>query len=96
LLGTVLPPTLVMAALASVLVHYQGEQWLERFVGGIAPAVAVLVGMIAWQIFRSERASQIRWRALVIAGLSFTALWFEVPAPLVLLGAGTLGVILFR
>jgi chromate transporter len=96
LLGTLLPPTLVMAAAASILVRYQGEQWIERFVGGIAPAVAILVAMIAWQIFRGERANQIRWRALIIAALSFAALWFEIPAPLVLIGAGILGVIVFR
>jgi len=32
---------------------------------------------------------------LLIAVLSAVALWFEVPSPMVLLGAGILGVILF-
>jgi hypothetical protein len=33
---------------------------------------------------------------LIIAGLSAVAFWFDLPSPLVLLGAGILGVILFR
>jgi chromate transport protein ChrA len=51
---------------------------------------------VAWQIFRSESTKTIQTRALVIAGLSAIAFWFNLPSPLVLLGAGILGVILFR
>jgi len=58
--------------------------------------VAMLIAVVAWQIFRSESTKSIQARALVIAGLSAIAFWLNIPSPLVLLGAGMLGVVLFR
>jgi chromate transport protein ChrA len=69
---------------------------MTGFIKGLAPAVAMLIVVVAWQIFRSESTKTIQTRALVIAGLSVIAFWLNVPSPLVLLGAGVLGVILFR
>jgi chromate transporter len=96
LLGSILPPTLLMLAVAAAIQRVQGEAWMDGFIKGLAPAVATLIVVVAWQIFRSESTKTIQARALVIAGLSAVALWFNIPSPLVLLGAGVLGVILFR
>jgi chromate transporter len=96
LLGSILPPTLLMLAVAAAIQRVQGEAWMDGFIKGLAPAVAMLIVVVAWQIFRSESTKTIQVRALVIAGLSALALWFDIPSPLVLLGAGILGVILFR
>ena len=96
LLGSILPPTLLMLAVAAAIQRVQGEAWMDGFIKGLAPAVAMLIVVVAWQIFRSESTKTIKVRALVIAGLSAIALWFDIPSPLVLLGAGILGVILFR
>ena len=96
LLGSILPPTLLMLAVAAAIQRVQGEAWMDGFIKGLAPAVAMLIVVVAWQIFRSESTKTIQVRALVIAGLSAVALWFNIPSPLVLLGAGVLGVILFR
>ena len=96
LLGSILPPTLIMLAVAAAIQRVQGEAWMQGFIKGLGPAVAMLIVVVAWQIFRSESTKSIQTRALVIAGLSAVALWFHVPSPLVLLGAGILGVILFR
>ena len=96
LLGSILPPTLLMLAVAAAIQRVQGEAWMDGFIKGLAPAVAMLIVVVAWQIFRSESTKTIQTRALVIAGLSALALWFDLPSPLVLLGAGILGVILFR
>ncbi|MFL7872009.1 MAG: chromate transporter [Anaerolineales bacterium] len=96
LLGSILPPTLIMLAVAAAIQRVQGEAWMDSFIKGLAPAVAMLIVVVAWQIFRSESTKTIQIRALVIAGLSAVALWFNLPSPLVLLGAGILGVILFR
>jgi chromate transporter len=96
LLGSILPPTLIMLAVAAVIQRVQGEAWMDSFIKGLAPAVAMLIVVVAWQIFRSESTKTIQMRALVIAGLSAIAFWFNVPSPLVLFGAGILGVILFR
>jgi chromate transporter len=96
LLGSILPPTLIMLAVAAAIQRVQGEAWMAGFIKGLAPAVAMLIAVVAWQIFRSESTKTIQARALIIAGLSAVAFWFDLPSPLVLLGAGILGVILFR
>jgi len=96
LLGSILPPTLIMLGVSAAIQRVQGEAWMDSFIKGLAPAVAMLIVIVAWQIFRSESTKTIQVRALVIAGLSAIAFWFNVPSPLVLLGAGILGVVLFR
>jgi chromate transporter len=96
LLGSILPPTIIMLAVAAAMQRLQGEAWMQGFIKGLAPAVAMLIVVVAWQIFRSESTKTIQTRALFIAGLSAIAFWLNVPSPLVLLGAGILGVILFR
>ncbi|HNN12667.1 MAG TPA: hypothetical protein PKL78_03855, partial [Anaerolineales bacterium] len=68
----------------------------DGFVKGMSPAVAALIVMVAWELFRVGQTKAIGKRTLLIAALSAIALWFEVPSPMVLLGAGVLGVILFR
>jgi len=96
LFGSILPPTVIMLAVAAAIQKVQGEAWMTGFIKGLAPAVAMLIVVVAWQIFRSESTKTIQTRALIIAGLSAAAFWQNVPSPLVLLGAGVLGVILFR
>ena len=95
LLGAVLPPTVMMFAVASVLQHFQRENWLNSFVAGMSPAVAALIIVVAIELFRVGQANKIGKRTLFIAALSAVAFFYEVPSPLVLLGAGVLGVILF-
>jgi len=96
LLGAVLPPTVLMFSVAAVLEQFQQEDWLHGFVKGMSPAIAALIIMVAWNLFHVGQTKKIDRRALFIAALSAIALWFEVPSPLVLLGAGVLGVLLFR
>ena len=96
LLGAVLPPTVMMFVVALILQQVQQESWLEGFVKGMSPAVAALIVMVAWELFRVGQTKTIGKRTLIIAALSAVALWFDVPSPLVLLGAGVLGIILFR
>lgn len=96
LLGAMLPPTVMMFAVAAILQQFQQENWLQGFVRGMSPAVAALIIIVAWQLFHVSKTKKIDRRTLFIAGLSAIALWFEVPSPLVLLGAGILGVLLHR
>lgn len=95
LLGSILPPTLLMLAVVSLLQRLRGEAWIGGFVRGLTPAVAVLMVLVAWQIFRGDD-SGLALPTLGIALISLVALLLKAPAPLVLLGAGLLGVILFR
>lgn len=96
LLGAVLPPTVMMLVVASILQQFQQEDWLKGFVKGMSPAIAALIIMVAWELFHVGQTKKIGRRTLFIAALSAVALWFEMPSPLVLLGAGILGVLLFR
>ena len=96
LLGAILPPTLMMLILAVILQYFQNADWLKSFVSGMSPAVAALLVVVAWELYRAGSTKKSNLRALFIAALAAIALYLEVPSPLVLLGAGILGVILFR
>lgn len=96
LLGAILPPTVMMLVVAAVLGYFQHEDWLQNFVGGMSPAVAALMVVVAWDLFRAGTNKKINFPTLLIAALAAIALSFDVPSPLVLLGAGILGVVLFR
>ena len=95
LLGAILPPTVMMFIVAAVLQKFQHESWLNGFVAGLSPAVAALIVVVAWELFRASTRQKVDRRAWFIAAVSAVALWFEMPSPLVLLGAGILGVILY-
>jgi chromate transporter len=95
LLGAILPPTVMMLILAAVLQYFQHEDWLHGFVSGMSPAVAALIVVVSWEMFRAGNNKKIDRRVLLIAALSAVAFLLEVPSPLVLFGAGILGIILF-
>lgn len=96
LLGAVLPPTVMMLVVAAVLQRFQQESWLNGFVAGMSPAVAALIIVVAVELFRIGQTKKVGRRTLLITLLSAIALWLNIPSPIVLLGAGILGVILFR
>ena len=96
LLGAILPPTVMMLTVAATLQRYQHENWLNGFVAGMSPAVAALMVTVAWELSRATRAKKITRCFLLIAALSAIALYFNIPSPLVLLGAGILGVIFYQ
>jgi len=95
LLGAILPPTVMMLAVAAILQRFQKETWLDGFVAGLSPAVAALIVIVAWEMFRASTRKKIDRRAVIIAALSAVAFWIEVPSPFVLLGAGLLGVFIY-
>ena len=95
LLGAILPPTVLMLIVSAALQRFQHESWLNAFVAGMSPAVAALIIVVSWELFRASSRKKIDRRAVLIAVLSAVAFGFDVPSPLVLLGAGILGVILY-
>ncbi|HET9914965.1 MAG TPA: chromate transporter [Anaerolineales bacterium] len=95
LLGAILPPTVMMLVVSAVLQRFQHSNWIDGFVAGMSPAVAALIVVVAWELFRATSSKTVDRRAVLIAALSALAFWFELPSPLVLLGAGLLGVILY-
>jgi chromate transporter len=95
LLGSVLPPTLLMLGVVSILHRLRREAWVSRFVEGLTPAVAVLMLFVAWKVFTGDNAGAIDWRMSALGLASLIALIFDAPAPLVLLVAGILGIFIF-
>jgi chromate transporter len=97
LLGAIIPPTVIMLTVASILVRFQGQEWMERFIKGMSPAVGVLLALVSWQLIRASGQKSIKWRTILIAVLSFTALVIlKVPPQYVLISAGIIGLFLFR
>lgn len=95
LLGSILPPTVMMFIVAAILQQFQHENWLQGFVRGMSPAVAALIVTVAWELFPSGSLKKMGRRTILIAALSAVALWFDIPSPIVLVSAGILGVILY-
>jgi len=47
LLGSILPPTILMLGIITILQSLRGEAWVSNFVRGLTPAVAVLMILVA-------------------------------------------------
>jgi chromate transporter len=95
LFAAILPPTIIMFGVVTVLHRIQREAWVSRFVEGLTPAVAVLIMTVAWKIFRGNTSEPINWQVLALGGAGLVALLMEIPAPLVLLACGLIGIFLF-
>jgi len=95
LLGSILPPTLLILAIISVLQRLRGEAWVGNFVQGLAPAIAVLMVLVAWNVFNGEEGTHLGV-SVGIAAVSLVAYLLKVPSPLVLVAAGLAGVVLLR
>lgn len=93
LLGSILPPTLLMLVVVSILHRLRREAWMTRFISGLTPAISVLMWLVAWELLRKGGDGAFDWRTLVLAAISLAALLLEAPAPLVLLVAGMVGVL---
>lgn len=94
LLGSTLPPTVSMLLVTLAVQNFQDQPWMNGFIHGMVPAVAMLISVAAWKLFRGSKS--IHKRPLLIAALSLIALVLGAPTPLVLLGGGLLGIFLFR
>ena len=95
LVGSVLPPTLLMFGVVSILHQLRREAWVSRFVEGLTPAVAVLMLFVAWKVLTGSNEGIINWQMAALSGASLIALILKAPAPLVLLAAGILGIFIF-
>jgi chromate transporter len=95
LFGSILPPTVLMLGIVSVLNRLRGEAWVGNFVKGLAPAVAVLMVLVAWRVFRGEGGGQMKV-SIGIAAASLVAYLLNVPSPVVLVVAGLSGLVLLR
>jgi chromate transport protein ChrA len=84
-----------MLTVASLLVRFQGQEWMKDFIKGMTPAIVVLLALVAWQLFRVANPKSFQWRPVILATLSFLALYIGIAPQYVLIGAGIMGVILY-
>ncbi|MBI3738830.1 MAG: chromate transporter [Chloroflexi bacterium] len=96
LLGSILPPTILMLGVVAVLHRLRREAWVSRFVEGLTPAVAVLMVYVAYKLLMRGNDGMVNWQMLVVAAVSFAAFIFDAAPPLVLLAAGVVGIFLFK
>ncbi len=94
LLGSILPPTVLILGVVVMLQRLRREAWVGRFVEGLTPAISVLMLFTAWKIFqKGGETGLIGWG---IGLVSMVAMFLDAPARIVLLIAGLLGVFLLR
>jgi len=94
MLGTILPPTVLIFGVVAILQRLHRQAWVSRFVEGLTPAISVLMLFTAWQIF--QKGGDTGLLGWVIGGLSLIAMFLNAPARIVVLVAGLLGVFLLK
>lgn len=93
LIGSLLPPIVLMFGAVTILHRLRRERWMRGFVEGLTPAVGALLVFVAWKIMAGSNENNLSLPIIGIGGASLLALWFKIPAPLVFLLAGIAGVI---
>jgi len=93
LLGSILPPTLIILGITFILHRLRREAWISSFVEGLVPAISVLMLFTAWKIF--QKGGVTDWRGWVIGVLSLISMIFKVPERLVIVIAAIAGIFLF-
>ncbi len=91
LLGSILPPTVIILGVTMILHRLRREAWVSSFVEGLAPAISVLMVFTAWKIF--EKGGGTNTTGWAIGILSLTVMWLKIPERLVVLAAGVIGII---
>jgi chromate transporter len=91
LIGSILPPTLIILGVTAILHRLRREAWLSSFVEGLAPAISVLMVFTAWKIFQKGGAEG--WVAWLIGIVSLVAMLLNAPARIIVILAGIIGVI---
>jgi len=94
LLGSILPPTVLILGVVTLLHRLRREAWVGRFVEGLAPAVAVLMFFVAAKLAIGVARGAMDWPLFFVGAASLYAFIRGVPPPLVLLTAGLLGILL--
>lgn len=93
LLASILPPTLIILAVVSLLHRIRREAWVSGFIEGLTPAIVMVILFAAWRIF--QKGGETGWQGWLLGGLSLIALFFNAPERLVILAAAILGVFVF-
>lgn len=91
LLGSILPPTIIILGVTMILHRLRREAWISSFVEGLAPAISVLMLFTAWKIF--QKGSSGDWEAWAIGLVSMMGMLSgKIPERIVIIIAGLIGV----
>lgn len=93
LLGSILPPTLLILGVVMLLHRIRREAWMASFVEGLTPAISMVILFAAWKIF--QKGGDTGWQGWLIGALSLAALLLNAPARIVVVVAALVGVFLF-
>ena len=93
LLGSILPPTVLILGVVMILHRVRREAWVAGFVVGLTPAISMVILFAAWKIF--EKGGETGWQGWMIGAVSLAALLLNAPARIVVMAAALLGVFLF-
>lgn len=85
----VLPSLLLLILLSALYAAYGQTMWVAGLFYGIKPAVAAIVAQAAWRIGSRTLKNPWLWSLAATAFLSLFA--FNLPFPVIVLGAGLLG-----
>jgi chromate transporter len=83
-------PSIAIVTMFFMGMRFISPELLSKFFSGVNPALAVMLALTAWSLFKpSEGLPQIA--ILIVATIGFS---LSVPAPLMLLACGLMGVLL--
>lgn len=93
LIASILPPTIIILGITFVLHRIRREAWVSNFIEGLTPAISVLMVFTAWKIF--EKGGATGWQGWAIGLISLVAMFLNVPARIVVILAGVVGIFFF-
>ncbi|MBK8915099.1 MAG: chromate transporter [Phycisphaerales bacterium] len=87
----VLPSVFILWALSFVYVTYGNVPWIAAVFYGLKPAVTAIVAAAVIRISKRALKNEVMW---TLAALAFVAIFFfKAPFPLIVLGAGVVGLV---
>jgi chromate transporter len=87
----VIPSMFVLFALSTIYAAYGNVSWIASVFSGLKPAVIAVVAAAVIRIGKKALGNSIM---IAIAGLSFVAIFFfKAPFPVIVLGAGLIGLV---
>jgi chromate transporter len=87
----VIPSIFVLWALSYVYAAFGNQPWIAAVFYGLKPAVMAIVAAAVIRIGRKALRNEVMW---TLAALAFIAIFFfHVPFPVIILGAGAIGLV---
>ena len=94
-IAAILPPTVIMLGISLILERIRGETWVRGFVRGLAPAVAVLLVTTAARVV-GEAGWRDTWQWVLLAASALALVVLKAHPVMVVLGAGLIGILIYR